>query len=391
MKMGFPECADMHEPGAAGGESKMRFPDHRTVNILLTTLLVAIVCVLLYRAWQIILLFVLAIIFAYLINPVVRFLERHSLLVRDLRGPAVLEVYVGILILAATLGYSFAPGALRRVAEVVDDVPAVLDGMSTGQIATDLGSRYGWSEKQEMRLKLFLLRHKENVQDLVKVVDGYISHAVEGLGCLLLIPILAIFFLRDGNHIADVLTNLAFPRGSRETVRAVTAQLHIMLTQFIRAQAILCGLSFAFNSVLMILVRFPHAFLLATLGGVLEFIPVAGWISTAALMIGIGVVNHLHWIWVILLLTLWRIAQDYFTLPRIMGRELEVHPLAVIFAVLVGAKVGGIVGVYLAVPIAAALRVVWQIYASPTRQDGKIHRSNTRSNELSSLAGAATN
>jgi predicted PurR-regulated permease PerM len=72
----------------------MGFPDHRTLNVVLTTLLVAGVGVVVYRAWPIILVFVLAIFFAYLINPVVKFLERHSLFFRNLRGPAVVEVYL---------------------------------------------------------------------------------------------------------------------------------------------------------------------------------------------------------------------------------------------------------------------------------------------------------
>ena len=346
---------------------RMRFPDRRTVNVLLTILLVATVCVLLYLAWQIILVFVLAIFFAYLINPAVKFLERHSLLFRNLRGPAVLEVYLSILIITATLGYLFAPGAVRRTVEVVDDIPTVLDRMSTGQIATDLGSKYGWSEKEETRLRLFLLRHKNNVQDLVKVADGYISHAAEVLGCVLLIPILAIFFLRDGDHIATALINLCFPERSREKVRSLTAELHIMLTRYIRAQAILCGLSFAFYCLILLIFRAPHPLLLAAAGGVLEFIPVAGWMTAAAVIIGVGVVNHLHWIWMILLLAIWRITQDYFTFPRIMGHELAIHPLAMIFTVLVGAKVGGIIGVYLAIPLTAALRVIWLQYASPVR------------------------
>ena len=88
-------------------------------------------------------------------------------------------------------------------------------------------------------------------------------------------------------------------------------------------------------------------------------------LTTAALIIGVGVVNHSHWVFMLLLLVIWRIAQNYFTYPRIMGRQLEIHPLAAIFAVLVGAEIGGIVGIYLAVPVAAALRVVWRIYAVP--------------------------
>ena len=64
----------------------MGFPDHRTLNVVLTTLLVAGVGIVVYRAWPIILVFVLAIFFAYLINPVVKFLQRHSLIFSELQG-----------------------------------------------------------------------------------------------------------------------------------------------------------------------------------------------------------------------------------------------------------------------------------------------------------------
>jgi len=289
------------------------------------------------------------------------------------------------------LGYGLAPGVARRTVKLVDEVPALLDGLSTGEIATDLGGKYGWTDEQELRLKLFLLRHRDNIQDLVKIADRYISHAAEVFACLLLIPVLAIFFLRDGDHFADAFTRIVFPEDNRETVRAVTAELHNMLTEYIRAQAILCGLSFAFYFTVMLILSFPHAVALAALGGVLEFIPAAGWMTTAALIIGVGVVNHSHWVFMILLLVIWRVTQNYFTYPRIMGRQLEIHPLAAIFAVLVGAEIGGIVGIYLAVPLTAALGVVWRFYAVRKRSVGQTHQPTTKSADPSSLVQAATN
>jgi len=57
---------------------------------------------------------------------------------------------------------------------------------------------------------------------------------------------------------------------------------------------------------------------------------------------------------------------DYWIAPRVMGHELEIHPLLAIFTVMVGGAVGGIVGIYLSVPIVAALRVIWHRFASPT-------------------------
>ncbi len=195
-------------------------------------------------------------------------------------------------------------------------------------------------------------------------VDRYISNAAQLVGVLLLIPILAIFFLRDGDNIADVLIQLFFPANRRPRIRAVANELHLMLTRYVRAQVLLCGLSFLFYSSALLLLRFPHAIALGFLGGLLEFVPVVGWTSTFAVIVGVGVVNQSHWLWMAASLGIWRVIQDYFVSPRIMGQQLKIHPLAAILAVLVGAEIGGIVGIYLAVPLMAAMRVMLGVRAA---------------------------
>jgi len=345
----------------------MAFPERRTADILLTILFFAVVCAAVYSARRIILIFVLAVFFAYLIDPVVKFLQRHSLLVRNLRGPAVVEVYLAFVILIAALGYVLAPGLARNTVKLVDEVPVLLDGLSTGDIAAELGGKYGWSDEQEFRFRAFLARHRVDIQGLVRSVDRYLSNAAQVLGWLLLIPVLAIFFLRDGDHIADVLIQMCFPRDRRPGIRAVANELHIMLTRYIRAQVLLCGLSFVFYAAALLVLRFPHAIALAVLGGLLEFIPAVGWLSTFAAITGVGIVSHSHWIWMAALLATWRLVQDYFTSPRILGRQLEIHPLAAIFALFVGGEIGGIVGIYLAVPLMASMGVIWRVCAGAER------------------------
>jgi len=345
----------------------MGFPERRTADILLTILLFALVCAAVYSARRIILIFVFAVLFAYLIDPVVKFLQRHSLFFRSLRGPAVVEVYLAFVILIAALGYELAPGLARNAVKLVDEVPVLLDGLSTGDIAADLGGKYGWSEQQEFRFKAFLARHREDIQGLVRGMDRYLSSVAQVLGWLVLIPVLAIFFLRDGDHIADLLIQMFFSRDRRPRIRAVADELHVMLTRFIRAQVLLCSLSFVFYIAALLLLRFPHAIALAGLGGLLEFIPAVGWMSTLAAITSVGIVSHSHWIWMAALLAIWRLVQDYFFSPRIMGRELEIHPLAAIFAVLVGGEIGGIVGIYLAVPLMASMAVIWRVCAGTER------------------------
>ena len=138
-----------------------------------------------------------------------------------------------------------------------------------------------------------------------------------------------------------------------------------MLQRYIRAKVILGGLSLLFCSIGMLLLGFPNAIALGVLAGILEFIPVVGWMTAAATIVTVGVLTHSHWIWMLTLLAVWRILMDYGIAPRVMGRELEMHPLLAIFTLMVGGAVGGIIGIYLSVPIAAALRVAYRHFASP--------------------------
>jgi predicted PurR-regulated permease PerM len=347
------------------GDLKMQFPERRTTIVLLSILLFTAVGAIAFMARNVILLFVLSIFFAYLMNPAVQFLQHHSLLFKNMRRAAVTEVYIGILILVTLVSYSFAPVLLRNTVKAVDQIPSVLDRLSTGEIASDIGDKYGWNDQQITRLRTVLVRHREDFQGLLKWIDRSLSQAAQIVGWMALIPVLAIFLLRDGKHIVESAIGMFFPPKHRQHARMIVYQIHAMLTNYIRAQVLLCGFSLVFYAAVLLLFEFPHAFALSVLGGILEFIPVIGWMSTAAVIIGVGMANDLHWGWMAGLLLMWRIAQDYFNLPRALGHRLEIHPLIVIFAVLAGAEVGGIVGIYLSVPLAASLWLIWKPRTCP--------------------------
>jgi predicted PurR-regulated permease PerM len=72
--------------------------------------------------------------------------------------------------------------------------------------------------------------------------------------------------------------------------------------------------------------------------------------------------GYTHWVVVLAFLILWRGIQDYVTSPYLMGRGLQLHPLAVIFGVLVGGEVAGVVGLFLSVPVMASLRIIWKAW-----------------------------
>ncbi len=80
--------------------------------------------------------------------------------------------------------------------------------------------------------------------------------------------------------------------------------------------------------------------------------------------------GYSHWVAILIFLIAWRLIQDYAVSPRVMGKTMELHPLAAIFGVLAGGEIAGVLGVYLSIPVMASLRIVWRrwrMYAEKKR------------------------
>jgi len=345
----------------------MAFPDRRTASVFLTVLFFSTVLLIIYLARAVIVIFAFAILFAYLIDPIVRFLQRHSLCFKNLRGPHVVETYVALLVFIALLVHILAPGSLGRTVRFVQQLPAWTERVSTGEIADDMAVRYGWNEEQTQRVKTLLVRHRSDIESATGEAK---RTAKTALAAVIVIPILAIFFLSDGEKLADQVIGLVSTKQNHAVVRSVADDLNDMLRHYIRAKVTLGALSTTYASLWMILLGFPHAVTLGILAGILEFIPIAGWMTAAATILIVGAISHSPWIWMAAALGVWRILIDYWIAPRVLGHELEMHPLLAIFTLMAGGAIGGFVGVYLALPFVAAARVIWRRFASPAQPGG---------------------
>jgi predicted PurR-regulated permease PerM len=341
----------------------MTFPDRRTLNILLTTLLFAVVLVTMYVARTVLIIFSFAILFAYLIDPVVQFLQGHSLFYKNLRGPHVAETYLAFLLFFALVAHVSAPRLISFNSKLFRTAPAIIESLSTGEIATSIGNKYGWSDSQSLHLKEFLQGHRDQTLRLVQTAERFTSNA---LAVVIVVPILAIFFLADGRRMTEAAIQAVSSGGDRQYLSEIAAQLNVGLKRYIRAKVILGVCSFTFYSASMLALGFPHAIALGFLGGVLEFIPVVGWMTSAAAILLVGFFTHSHLIWMAVLLGVWRVCMDYLISPRVVGENLEIHPLLVIFAVMVGGEVGGIVGIYLSIPLMVVIRVIFQKCLGPS-------------------------
>ena len=348
--------------------------DDRTGNVVTTTALFTAVATILYMARGAFLILLLSLLFAYLLEPAVTAAQRHSRLGRNNRTWAIAQVYlIGTLVLGG-LGYEFVPQLAAQAKNLSATIPAVLQNLSSGKSVPNPEGGHGLNAEQQLWIRDQLVRHHDFIARLFDQGAKSVAYVATSSIWLLAIPILAAFVLKDGRHMADTAIEAAKQRGARTPVRRVLQRVDTMLASYVRAQLALAGLSFLFYSVSMLVLRFPYALALGLLGGVLEFLPAVGWIASAVAILMVGFLTHSHWIWMAGLLVVWRLVQNYVTSPRIMGNSLELQPLTVVFALMVGAQVGGIAGVYLSVPAVAVLRIVWlESFAirdsSPARSD----------------------
>jgi predicted PurR-regulated permease PerM len=340
----------------------MPVADARTARVLITVLLFALGLGFLYVARQTLIAFLFAIFFAYLMSPVVSHMEK---LLRG-RARAIAVIYALLLGLVVLFFVSMGPTIGHEGARLGQQLPALAQ-LSSGQIAEQLGQQHGWNGKAVDLIRDYLASHSDEIVKLAQGVGLRVAEVAKQAWLLVVVPLLSIFFLKDGRAFSEILLDLVQSRPQRELLQGVLSDLNQMLAHFIRAQLTLAALTFVMYSGVLGVMGVPYALVLGTIGGLLEFIPVLGPLVAALIIIGMAVLmGYKHWLILIVFLGVWRLIQDYVSSPRIMGHSMELHPLAAIFGVMAGGEVAGILGIFLSIPVMASLRIVfrrWRLYA----------------------------
>ena len=341
--------------------------DTRAARILTTALLFALGLGFFYVARHTLFAFLFAILFAYLVDPAVSRMARWT----GSRGIAIAVIYLLLIGLLATFFFFVGPRIGRQAHRLTQTLPSMLDQVGSGNIAVTIGDEYHWSGQTVQTAQTFLANHRGDLLDIAQRVGIRLADVAKESWLLIVIPILAVFFLKDGRAFSEVVLSLVQGRAQREFLDGVRADLNEMLAHFIRAQLTLALFSFVVYLAFMAAIRVPYALMLASAGGFMEFIPVVGPLVAAALILVVALLtSYSHWLVLLIFLGVWRLVQDYVVAPRIMGRSMELHPLAALFGVLAGGEIAGVLGVYLSIPVMAALRIVWRrwrLYAEKRR------------------------
>jgi len=319
---------------------------------------------------------VLAIFFAYLINPLVELIRKPFAGSYPKLMPRSLAIAISFLLVFSVIGvaiYYLAPGITGQARRFAENIPSYTTSLQSA--INDLNRRLDRMRIADSvqtqineRINLFL----ESAGTLVTTILGMSAIlAVTYVPWLVLIPILAFFFLKDA-HLFKVGLLRVVPVGDwRSRVESVMADVNNTLKAYTRAQLISCVLIAFLTTTGFYILGNDYALLLGIMAGVLELIPLLGPLTLGIIATTVsGFESGWQALWTAMFLGILRLLQDYFIYPRIIREGIHLHPLAVILSVLAGEQVAGIPGVFIAIPLVALLTVLYKHILEHTSSRG---------------------
>lgn len=357
---------------AAVAAARAAWPQTRAILRVVWIALAAVLAVL--AGWWILkaltgvlLLVVLAIFFAYLIAPLVEFVHRPiSMRGREHLMPRALAIGVVYLVLFGSLGiglWFLLPRLGNQITAFAQKAP---DYVTSARARSQGLNRFyeNYQIPEAVRKKI-----SENVTSLIETAGRYTGESLWNflyevlsfIPYLVLIPILAFFLLKDADSFRRSALQM-LPSGRwRWRGDEFFQDINSTLAAYIRAQLIACLLIGTICTLGFLIIGVPYALLLGIIAGILEFIPLVGPLVVAVLATGItGFYSFKQAVITLLFLAVLRIAQDYVIYPRIIGQGVHLHPLAVILAILCGAEMAGVAGIFLAIPVIAIATVSYR-------------------------------
>ncbi|HXB20867.1 MAG TPA: AI-2E family transporter [Candidatus Solibacter sp.] len=338
----------------------MRLFDQRTVRVLFTALVFCLGLLFLYAAWRAFIAFLFAIFFAYLLEAPV---SRLQVWFRGSRKAAIAVVYVIFFSLLVLVFALAGPPVAQEAQKLTQQAPELAKRFDKGEFTKQVGLQHGWSAETIDRINGLWLNHRQQVIGGIQALVVRAARTVQNMWWLFLAPILAVFFLKDGQQLGETIINSVKNPRNRQLLAQTVDEMNSMLAHFIRAQLLMSAIAIVVVTLVIWAMRVPYALALGPAAGALEFIPVVGPVVGAVVILGVGFISgYNHLLWVLLFLVIWRGIQDYVTAPRILGSKLELHPLAILFGVLAGGEVAGVLGVFLSIPVLATVRILWRAW-----------------------------
>ena len=300
--------------------------------------------------------FLWAFLAAYLLAPVVRYLNVRGGLPRLW---SVFLIYASVTLgLVAASRYLY-PQVVTEGTVFLEDIPrleaALIGLVGPSPLGIDIAS-----------LVTQLSRTMGGYTSDSKSASHLLVNAFETFAKVFLFLVSTFYLLMDAPRIRIAFTD-AVPDAYRDELTALASRIHETWLQYMRGELLLFGLMATVTTIALTVFGVPGAIFLGLLSGALELLPLVGPLTAGTLAVAVAYFNGSNpWGWsqiayagsIAILYLVLRNAEDYFVIPHVLGRAVRLHPLVILFSVAAGGVIGGLFGLIIAVPIAASIREI---------------------------------
>ncbi|MDF2963939.1 MAG: hypothetical protein K0S39_5674, partial [Paenibacillus sp.] len=288
------------------------------------------------------------------LNPVVSLLNARKMP----RTVAVLLIYAVFIMSTTVVLMNVIPIFMRQLDEFNEHIPQL--AMKAQGLVDNLNSLQFVPDSVRMGIN-------ESLAKLEKGISVTVSNYIDGIGSTInmvfvafIIPFLAFYILKDFQLIEKTVLAIV-PKAKRKQVITLLVDIDTALGNYIRGQLLVCVIIGLLAYAGYWLIGMPYALLLACLVAVFNIIPYLGpFFGAAPALIMASTVSLKMVLMVAIVNTICQILEGNVISPQVVGRSLKMHPLFIIFALLVGGEFAGIIGLILAVPFFAVMKVILQ-------------------------------
>jgi predicted PurR-regulated permease PerM len=332
--------------------------DSKAARYAWSVLLVMALVYLVYMVRFTLFIFVLALLFAHLLSPVVNLIDRFLPAGRTpTRAPALALVYIMLVGAVVLLAIQFGSVAVGQAKALAQSFPSMIQSAVAGWQNVHTGIE-SLDALKKQAMEGFQSRLSEMVSKLPSASMSIVA-AASNLIYVVIIPVLAFLILKDAGALQKDLLEMVEDGPRRALLADVMADIHVLLARYMRALVVLSGVAFTAYGIFFAILGVPFGVVLAVVGGLLEFIPMIGPLVAGVTILTVTGIATGHWIVVAIFLLSFRMLQDYIVSPHLMEHGVAIHPLLVLFGVFAGAEIAGIAGTFLSVPVLAAARIVY--------------------------------
>ncbi len=325
-------------------------------NIVFISILLFIIF--LYLASSILLPFIIGVLLAYVLNPLVIKLEKLGL-------GHLFSVLISLLISLCFFfgGFIFLiPLLLDQFSDFIIKIPLIYEKISFF-IENSFSDFINYENYLVSINDMLSSKSGEIISIIINILSGAFLKGkafISIIGLTIITPIVTCYVLYDWDKIKNYLLNL-IPKKQKKSIDVKILQVDSVLSSFFRGKFIISLFLIAYYCLLLTLINIEGAFSIGFIIGVLSFIPYLGTILGLILAISFSFLQLGSFIsiaYILLIFALGQFIESYILEPKFISQNVGLHPLVGMFMIIAGGAAFGIIGVLLAIPVTAAAAVI---------------------------------